>query len=520
MRQLSVITLVTLVMAAQAFGAAGVATDPPDIRLPVGQALPGAFDLSDYNTAKDGGSVDIAGSATVGVRTESFTVDGQTVNSTVKVSSALVQNGPAIDQVGAAGGNSFVNVLRPGVAKQSVQALVGLAGGGGGVSPGGVTVPGWSVMFGTAAVSYDGGLRVRNSSVISPPAGLTATIGADGNYTLTATDAFEGPVLVTFISGAGSDLDGATVLAAKEMSVGANYADNDATKVVQAAAGASTQQLYSPVAVGTGEVTLSIDCTPGAAGVEVALAAVDSSFGGDLAYVNPTGVVQAGQTIKMSVTYAAPSGTVYPLVQVYNGSATFSNLRVFKAPALTDLAIGANELPLSSNLFSTAATPVEGDFNSLADVSGLNAGVPNASAGPSTDVSLSSENNFGGSGKSVALGEAGAGFDNITLACVPSVPGTLSARVWAKGSPDKINFVVMVLSSAFTPMTAIGMDHVGALASWTPLSMTGQVLGGDIAWAVVQAVGGGNGGVLIDDLKVMQVMDLDEYFDATLYGLE
>jgi hypothetical protein len=528
MRQLSVITLVTLVMAAQAFGAAGVATDPPDIRLPIGQSLPAAFDLSDYNTAGAGGPTDIAGSAAVGVRTEDFTVDGQTVSSTVKVSSALVQNGPAIDQVGSPGGNPFINVLRPGVAKQSVQALVGLPGGGGGVSPnggtpGGATGPAWSVTFGTAAASYDGGLRVRTSTLLGgAPAGLTASIGADGSYTLTATDAFEGPVLVTFISGAGSDMDGATVLAAKELSVGANYADNDATRVVQAPADDKVQQLYSPVTVGTGEVTVSIDCTPAAAGVQVALAALDSGYS-DLAYVNPTGSVQAGQTIKMSVTFAPPSGVVIPLIQAFGGSATFSNLKVFKAPAVTDLAIGANEVPLTTGLFSTTGPAIDGNFNSVTGVGALSAGQANATNDPppSTDVSLSTENNFGASGQSVALGEAGDAFDNIALVCAPSVPGTLSARIWAKGSPTTMNFVMMVLDSGtFTPMTAIGLQKGGAMANWTPLAMTGQVLGGDLVWVVIQAVGGGNGGVLVDDMKVMQVMDLDEYFDATLYGLE
>jgi hypothetical protein len=328
----------------------------------------------------------------------------------------------------------------------------------------------------------------------------------------------DGPVLVTFISGAGSDMDGATVLASKEISVGQNYAGNDEVKVVQAPVGGTMQAVYAPVTVGTGEVTVCIDCTPGANGVEVALAAVDSA-GGGLAYVNLTGAAKGGQTAKMSVTFSAPSGVIIPLVQAYNGSATFSNLKVFKAPAVTDLAIGANELPLTSGLFSTTGPAVDGNFNSVA-VADLSAGQPNAADGASSDVSLSTENNFGASGQSVALGEAGAGFDNITLVCAPSVPGTLSARIWAKGSPSTMNFVMMVLSSAFTPMTAIGMDSTAAMANWTPLSMTGQVLEGDMVWVVIQAVGGGNGGVLVDDMKVMQVMDLDAYFDATLYGLE
>jgi hypothetical protein len=41
-----------------------------------------------------------------------------------------------------------------------------------------------------------------------------------------------------------------------------------------------------------------------------------------------------------------------------------------------------------------------------------------------------------------------------------------------------------------------------------------------MVWVSVQGVGGGDGSLLVDDMKAMQVMDLDAYFDAVLYGLE
>lgn len=521
MRQLSVITLVTLVIAAQAFGAAGVATDPPDIRLPVGMALPGAFDLSDYNTAGAGGPTDIAGSAAVGVRTEQFTVDGMTVSSTVKVSSALVQNGPAIDPLAGPEGNAFVNVLRPGIAKHSAEALVGLPGGGGGGTPGGgtpggVTGPAWSVTFGTVAVSYNDGLRIRNSSLVGAPAGLTATVAPDGNYTLTATDAFQGPVLVTFISGAGSDMDGATVLATKGLSVGANYAQNDASVPVNGTA-ATGFNLYPAVQVGSGPVTVAIDVVPNTSGMAVGLAAVaDPNTFMDFAYVNPTGDTRAGQKMRLRVSYESPSGQIAPYVIAAGGNATFSNLKVYKAASAPDLAIGANELELVSGLFATTGPVVDGSFNGVTDVSVLS---PNQANGAPGTVGLSSDNNFGASGTSVALGEAGAGYDNISLNCAPSSPGIIAGRVWVKGN-SKAVFVMTELTPAMSVGTAIGAEKAVASANWIPMSINGALRDAGMVWVSVQGVGGGDGSLLVDDMKAMQVMDLDEYFDATLYGLE
>ncbi|MFH1742085.1 MAG: hypothetical protein ABIH23_24040 [bacterium] len=517
MRQLSVITLVTLVIAAQAFGAAGVATNPPDVRLPVGQALSPAFDLSDYNSAGAGGPVNIAGSATVGVRTEQFTVDGQTVSSTVKVSSALVQNGPSIDPLADPAGNPFVNVLRPGVAANSVEALVGLPGGGSGGSPGGVTTPAWSVTFGTVAVSYNQGLRVRTSSKLAAaPAGLTATIAPNGSYSLTATDAFQGPVLVTFISKAGSNQDGATVLATKGLSVGANYAQNDASIQVNGTA-ATGFNLYPAVQVGTGPVTVAIDVVPNTNGMAVGLAAVaDAATFADFAYVNPTGDTKAGQKVRLRVSYESPTGNISVYVIAAGGNATFSNLKVYKAAAAPAYAIGANELDLVSGLFATTGAKVNGNFNAVTDVSVLSPGQANGATGT---VSLSNENNFGASGKSVALGEAGTGFDNISLNCAPASPAMIGGRIWVKGS-GKAVFVMTAFNSAMGVGTAIGAEKAVSSANWVPMSINGGLRDASMVWVSVQGVGGGQGSLLVDDMKAMQVMDLDAYFDAVLYGLE
>jgi hypothetical protein len=320
---------------------------------------------------------------------------------------------------------------------------------------------------------------------------------------------------VTFISGAGSNLDGATVLASKEISVGSNYAVND-----EAPRAVSASHLYPAVTVGSGAVTVSIDVTPSVAGMAVGMAVIDAPGGAamfqDFAYVNPTGATVAGQQMKLSVSYEAPSGMIAVYVIADGGTATYQNLTVFKAPSVVDLAIGANELDLVSGLFSTAGPVVDGNFNAVTDVSVLS---PNAANGAPGTVGLSSDNNFGASGTSVALGEAdAAGYDNISLNCAPMAPGSIAGRVWVKGS-GKAVFVMTAFNAAFAVQTAIGAEKVVSSANWIPMAINGQLLDASMVWVSVQGVGGGQDALLVDDMKAMQVMDLDAYFDATLYGL-
>jgi hypothetical protein len=366
--------------------------------------------------------------------------------------------------------------------------------------------------MGNVNVSYASGVRVRSSSLIASggpslsAGGLTAEIDAAGNYTLTSEAGFGGPVVVTFISAGPGGMDGASVLASGSISVGDNYADNDAAKTVDGSA-AVAQDAYSAVDVGGAEVTVSIDCTPSADGVSVALAALDAPGGaiyGDLAYVNPSGDSKAGVPMTLALTYKPASGTLVPLVQVVGGTATFTNLAVYRAPSIPDLAVGANELDLTT----LAGAPIDGSFDAVTNVADLSPGVPNAAEGASSDVSLV--------GGAVALGEDGAGFDNITVAAAASSPANIGARVWAAGS-GRVDIVITALKN-FAPATSIGQFRA-ATANAAPVSISGQVLDADTVWVTVQGVGGGNGGILVDDLKVTQVQDLPEYFDADLYGL-
>jgi hypothetical protein len=337
--------------------------------------------------------------------------------------------------------------------------------------------------------------------------GLTAEIDAAGNYTLTSDASFGGPVVVTFVSSGPGGVDGASVLAAASIPIGADYTANDAARTVSALD-------FYPVVDVSGPVTVSVDCTANA-GVQVALAVLNVVGGaptGDLAYVNP---LATGSAMTLCVTYNS-SGSIMPAVQAAGGSATFSNLAISAAPAVPDLAIGANAVDLAQVTASLGAgAPLDGNFNAVTDVAATFPISPNGAVGT---PGLSSENNSGASGGSIALGEAGDGFDNITVVAQASAPGNVKAQVWAKGENAHLDLVMIQIGGA-GQQTAIGNQGAFSSANWAPVSCSGQLLQAGTLLVVAQGVGGGDGSVLIDDLTVTQVQDLDAYFDAALLGL-
>ncbi len=516
MRQLSVLTAVTLLVVAVSGAHAGalVATDPPDIALQVGTPLTDAFDLNDYfiGGSMDDGSVDIEGSADVGVRTEEFTIsaggDSVTVSNTVKVSTFLVANGAAIDPMASPGGNPFVNVLRPGVAATSVEALVGGGGAAQGGTPAPVTGPGWYITFANVNVSYDQTLRVRDASLIAQSdgpsldaAGLMAEIDESGNYTLTAQEGFGGPVVVSFVSvGADGSLDGASVLASGSISVGDSYAENDAAQSLND----GDQFAYSAVDA-AGMVTVSVEATPAADGVSVAIAALDAPGGaiyGDLAYTNVSNT-SANQTITISTTYNAASGTLVPLVQAAGGAATFTNLKVYRAPAVAEMAVGANAVAMTTQ----GGAAEDGMFESGNSATDLVGTSPNGATG---QVNLQNG--------AVALGEEGQGNDNITLVAAYNAPATVAARIMATGDDGRCDLVITALGADFTATSSIGQFKT--LGGGTvPITISGEVSDAAMVWVTAQGVGGGQDGILVDNLVASQAQDMDEYFDADLYGL-
>jgi len=177
--------------------------------------------------------------------------------------------------------------------------------------------------------------------------------------------------------------------------------------------------------------------------------------------------------------------------------------------------VGANEMDLHSGLFSTTGPVIDGNFNAVTDVNVLSPNAPNAAPGK---VNLSTQNNFGASGKSVALGEAGDGYDNITLLVDPD-PGAITARAWVKGN-GHYDLVMTVFNAAGSGVDrSIGGAFEGNFSNWSPISVNGTVGNSAMVWVTVQGLRGGQDALLVDDLKVLQVQDLDAYFDADLYAL-
>ena len=240
MRHLSVLTVMAL-LAGTAFAGGISATDPPDIRLLPGAAAENVFDMNDFisGTAFTGdviaadGMVSIPGSSDVGLTDFAVSVDGAEVVITRKVSSFMLGGAPdcddnmvLVDQ--AAGSNVFLNCLRAGVAVNSAVNLTGgpEPGTGGSPSNGSPPVGGaaWIVTLGTACGSSAVVAQGADSASFG---GLTASISADGAYTLVSDDSFAGAMAVTFVKKAGNDMDAATVVAAAAVDAGGSYAVND-----------------------------------------------------------------------------------------------------------------------------------------------------------------------------------------------------------------------------------------------------------------------------------------------------
>jgi hypothetical protein len=512
MRQLSVLTVAALMVVSvtgSAFAGAGVATDPPDIALQVGEGLDAAFDLNDYAVGAEAADpiVSYSPGDAPSVTAQTYMIGDLEVGNTVKVSSFLISNE-----------NPFANVLAPGEPMTAASALAGCEGGG---TPGALTGPAWMITAANVASSYADGLRVRSTSLLGQSdtgslsaGGVTASIDEAGVYTLSVEEGAGGPVMVTFICALDDDMAGATVMASEKLALPDAVTVGSQAVTLDGSAATATEYFgFSTVDVGMGVVTLSVDCTPAADGVQVALAALDWVGGGPgaLAYTNPSGDSMAGVMSTLSITFKSDSGMIVPIIQAAGGSATFENLMVYSAPASPDLAIGANEVGLSQLTTAFAAgDPIDGNMNAVTA-----ADFPQSPNGAAGTIAISTENNFGESGQSIELGEGDSGlFDNIAVVA-DVAPGDVGLKVWVKGT-GHVDLVLIQLDAAFAPLTACGVQKDIDAANWMELSASGQINQDGLAIVVVQGVAGST---MADDLKVTQNMDLPQYFDADMYGL-
>lgn len=605
MRKLSVLTVMAL-MAGTAFSAAVDVSDPPDIRLMPGAAGSNVFDLNDYYGTSNAGApafagagltiangvVSVPGAAAAG-KTDfaiSITVGGTAGNTAItrKVSTFQLAGAPMADDnlyltTQSAGSNVFLNCLKAGTAKTSAVALTGGPTGGGSGSPGGGSPGGgsppaggasWYITFGTVNTTFAAsGLLQRTSAVTAGPTlnsltagGLTASIDAAGQYTLSSDASFQGPVVVTFVKKAGNDLDSASVLASANVSVGANYVYNDLDTntstgidalvpagstvtygatlsrnpagfsngkglVVNAGAG-STVQIFFPEVTASGNVEVSVNAWALSAGVAISVAAVDPAIfvtgANTLTYaVQAGGAVAANSPRKVAVNLntALTGGKLRPVIQVVGpGTVEFDNLAVCRANPITRYAFGATEVGLvSSPALGGSGAAFAGDFSGgltglfLADVGG--------SGLPYTAPVVSTGNNFATAGAAQSARLAGgagavsnftAGVDLAGLDSATVLSGTAFAK---KVSGDGAGFLAVALISLNGETNNATFVHQTALSTsaFSEASVTAafQSTTGGVIF-VVQAAQGLTADV--DDIAAYAVQDLASYFDATLLG--
>jgi hypothetical protein len=545
MRRMSVLIVMAL-FASTAFAGGVDVTDPPDIRLLEAAALPGAFNLGDYHGTSNAGAAAYAGDAeadgTVNVPGDS--APGMTdyaATITVGADSAdvgwtrLVRSA-ALDNVPLPGEAPFVVALRAGAAADSAAPLSGGPAGDGGGSPGNGTPStgaAWMITFASVDCGWAAsGLKTRTSAVTAGPAddtltagGLTASIDADGNYSLLADESFAGPVVVTFIKAAGDDKDSASVVAA------ANAVAADAQGVapleIVSDGSASVLTILDPVAA-AGKVRISaIVSSPD--GATVGLGAMDSSVllpggGQNLALVQVSGSEVPTEPTLLVTYYTAPSGSLVPIINVDGvGTVTVSDLTV--APCETDLCYGVTMGKLGLLGVVTAA-PVAGDMSG-----GLEGLWQNDFDTEDEWALVAAEangaNNFATAGApgSISLPSAdGNQLSNISVyAAGFSAPGLMSASVFAQngGAAGVDTFAALVVSaigadglSFFTAF--VSADNIPA-DGWAEIETVGAIQDGS-SGILVTVQNAGTAGILVDDLCVFEEDSTLATFDANLLG--
>lgn len=557
MRKVPVLTMVSLVaiaglMAVPVHAGTVLANGTPDFVLTPGATSqidlanffdtegPDALSYSATGSANVSGSVaTILNSGAVGVSTASFTgtagADSATVESTVHVSSFVIGNGPAIDNnnrwAGVAGGNIFYNGIVPGQTVNSVVNLSNIPEGGGG-SPGGAT--GGAALIASIASSNttvgSTGLRQVARTVANLGAGtaasggLTATLNANGSYSLAAANNFSGAWIVTLGASSGGSNSGVHMLAAAAQAVStAATADFIDIQVNGTAAKANTAYAASGITISGGNgssaliiksaglsvaagqpVTISADYNTNNANISLALLAFDGAIGSSVSYTQKIGAVnlQAGAVKNIAFTMVSQTGTVLPGVQVVSNadgvSVTISNIQVIAAGTVADYALDPN------------AKSYENDLTSIAGFSPINGG--NA-ATASTDNHFVSAN---GSGSMQLDGTAGNFANALTPVAVG--PGSVIAECYVKrtGDAQAGSAVALVVTGDGSSNDASFTDGSVIPTTWAKITATGTYSAAANMFLVVQGAGVN---ITVDDLVIRKVADPAGAVDLSLLGL-
>lgn len=562
MRKMPVLTIVGLaallgLVAAPVQAATVVANDTPDLRLAPGAT--GTIDLANFFDAVTGsltytaegatinGSVaSVFGAAAPGRSVAKFTAtsgaDSATVESVVQVSSFAIGNKPAVDNnnriPGLAGGNIFYNALVPGTTVNSAVALTNLPSGNGGGSPGGATGAAALVAtIGSIQMAYaETGLRQVSRAVVATGAGsasaggLTATLNADGTYSLAAGANFAGAWIVSLGAQSGDGADGANLVAAQAVAANlsdtaqwivmpalasapqANLAMANGTATVTADAGSGVLAILSaPVAVTAGQtVSLVVDYNTNNAGINLALVAFDGAPGAGTKFTNPSGGnLEANVAKNLAISFVNVSGNIHPCFQVWNGSSsaatvTLTNMKVVLAGPVVDYALDPN---------AALTLPVDGSFTSLAGWSSDL--LAQGAAGPVA----STANHFTSAAGAGSVSLPGKGKIANAFFQVNLVKGTNVAECWVQRVGDADTgaaFVLVMTDGAATTAQSFVDGAAVPTDSWAKVCAVATLGNPGMNFLLIQAAGLDAN---VDDLAVRIVDDKAEYFDAGLLGL-
>jgi len=549
---------VTVLMGMPVSAATLFGNDLPGYKLKPGESGSNVFDLNDFfdsatattisYTATGKGSVSgsigsVFGETAPVVLTASWeaTAGGETLktNSVVKVTNFLIGNGPAFDDnnriVGVDGNAAFVNGIVAGKSLASVKSLVGLLANGQAVTPGAVS--GGASLVATvgqvAVQTLDTGLLKRTSALLQAgdgkgkatgSLGVTATLKADGSYTIATTKAdFTAPAIVTFGSKAGSSVDGVSLLAAPAtdlvleaatftaMPQGApvvSYADGKLS--ISAKAGESVL-LFANAAVKVGEdATISMDYQSDSTDGNVAVAAFDGAVGTEVSYFNPGQSFLAKGVVKnVALTFKPNSGNVFPALQVYGKSAinvTISKLSVIQAGPLTNYAMNPN---------AKKDLGVDGSFGATTGLKSDILGEGLAAFSTKTDNNFASPT---GAGSIYLTGVGGKGWCNAWVQTSLS-KGTAVAEAYVKrdGNANAGSAFVVIATDGVSPFASFVAGANVPTDKWLKVVASGT-LGAD-APMILCAVQAAGFNAFVDDLSLRIVKESDRFFDPVLLGL-
>jgi hypothetical protein len=498
---LAVLMVICALVSAPVYAGTAMANDPPSVSLAPGQNAPDAFMLADFFADPTGAQVDAGGSvganglvtidgaaASAAGHTQ-ISAGGESGSGDLLVSANKFANRPAIDNnnrlVGVAGGNAFVNLIPAG---QSVTSAMPLGNPGGSGTGGGAL----TTAIGEVSLSSDGVWRKRSSGPATGT-GITASVDASGNYTISAA-AGASASIVSIVS-AGADV--VQVLAAPATSVGAPIVG---THTVAANGGVAFLVGTEAIAVADEYVQLSITYNASSVnGVAIAPVGFDGGVvGNNMNYTNPSGgQLQAGVAKNLATSVKSLSGSVTPAVQIFNGGTAAVTVNITRcvvgqARNLVDYAINPNSILASHNLDSIDGL--------IADIAAQGA------AGPTDEGDV--------------IGLAAPGANDIANASIidGQAVGTVVAEVFVqKVGAGSGTFVLNVTDGAGVSYAMFVPGDSIPTTGWLKVQATGTVsTGAGPLIATMQAAGGLS--VLCDDLSLRNIQQADNQYDANLIG--